>query len=90
MRWGVKGVSAIQEKRKEFKYEKEATDPVTGELVQVYPASKRLARQSLIIPFAALAVLALGTIIVMCFAIEVFLSEVYNGPFKGGLVSRPY
>ena len=87
MRWGVKGVSTIQEKRKEFKYEKVEKDRITGELVQVYPASKRLTRQALIIPFAVLAVLALGTIIVVCFGIEVFLSEVYNGPFKSGLAS---
>src|SRR6266536_6030309 len=31
IRWGVKGVSAIETKRKDFKHEKEIMDPVTGE-----------------------------------------------------------
>ena len=86
VRWGVKGVSAIQEKRRDFKYEKEIKDPLTGETVQVFPATKRLSRQLLQIPFALIASLALGTIIAACFGIEIFLSEVYNGPFKSLLV----
>lgn len=86
VRWGVKGVSAIQEKRREFQHEKEVRDPITGEIVQVFPATKRLYRQLLQIPFALLASVALGTVIATCFGIEIFLSEVYNGPFKSILV----
>lgn len=86
VRWGVKGVGAIQEKRREFQHEKEVKDPVTGEIVQVFPATKRLGRQLLQLPFAILASLSLGTIIATCFGIEIFLSEVYNGPFKSYLV----
>ncbi|MCJ1281356.1 hypothetical protein MMC26_000675 [Xylographa opegraphella] len=89
IRWGVKGVSAIQEKRRDFKHEKEMRDPTTGETVQVFPASKRLARQALGIPFALLASLALGSLIATCFGIEIFLSEVYSGPFKSVLVYLP-
>lgn len=85
-RWGVKGISAIQSKRREFQHEKEVKDPITGETIQVFPATKRLSRQALQIPFALLASLALGSLIAMCFAIEIFLSEVYNGPLKGVLV----
>ncbi len=88
IRWGVKGVSSIQEKRREFQHEQEIKDPITGETVQVFPATKRLYRQLLQLPFAILASLALGLIIATCFGIEIFLSEVYNGPFKGVLV-RP-
>lgn len=86
IRWNVKGSSAIEERRREFKYEKEITDAITGETIQVFPESKRLARQLLQVPFAAIAMLALGTVIATCFAIEIFLSEVYNGPFKNYLV----
>lgn len=89
VRWGVKGVSAIQEKRKEFRHEKEVKDPITGETVQVFPATKRLYRQLLQLPFAVLASLALGLIIATCFGIEIFLSEIYNGPFKSILVFLP-
>lgn len=87
VRWGVKGVSAIQEKRKEYKHEREVKDPITGETVQVFPAMKRLARQLLQIPFALLASLALGTLIATCFGIEIFLTEIYHGPLKPVLVS---
>ena len=90
IRWGVKGVSSIQQKRRDFQHEKEIHDPVTGETVQIFPATKRLGRQALQVPFALLASLALGTIIAVCFGIEVFLSEVYNGPFKSILVMPHY
>ena len=83
----MKGVSAIQEKRREFQHEKEVKDPITGETVQIFPATKRLSRQVLQLPFAVLASVALGTIIAVCFGIEIFLTEVYNGPFKSVLVS---
>ena len=86
IRWGVKGVAAIQEKRREFQHEKEVTDPITGETVQVFHATKRVSRPLLHIPFAVIASLALGTLIATCFGIEIFLSEVYNGPFKSVLV----
>ena len=86
IRWGVKGVAAIQQKRREFQHEKEVTDPVTGETVQIFPATKRLGRQALQIPFAILASLVLGSLIATCFGIEIFLSEVYNGPLKSVLV----
>ena len=90
VRWGVKGVSALQQKRREFQHEQEVKDPITGETVQVFPATKRLGRQLLQLPFAITAILALGTIIAACFGIEIFLSEVYKGPFKSVLVSREH
>lgn len=88
IRWGVKGVSAIQEKRREYQHETEVRDPITGETVQIFPATKRLARQLLQVPFAFLASIALGTLIATCFGIEIFLSEIYDGPLKSVLVKR--
>jgi anoctamin-10 len=89
IRWGVRNVSAIQKKRREFEHEKEIKDPITGEIVRWFPAKKRLQRQLLQIPFAILAAVALGTLICTCFGIEIFLSEVYNGPLKSVLVFIP-
>ena len=86
VRWGVKGVSTIQQKRREFQPETEIKDQITGETLQFFPATKRLYRQLLQLPFAVLASFALGLIIATCFGIEIFLSEVYNGPFKSILV----
>jgi len=87
VRWGVRGISRIETKRKDFKHEKEVTDPITGEKQQIFPATKRLQRQALQIPFAIAAALVLGSLIATCFGIEIFISEIYNGPLKSILVS---
>lgn len=87
IRWGVKGVSSIEKKRHDFVAEKEITDPVTGQQTKIFSAPKRLQRQLLQIPFVIAAALALGTVIATCFGIEIFISEIYNGPFKSTLVS---
>ncbi|KAJ4390016.1 hypothetical protein N0V93_007489 [Gnomoniopsis smithogilvyi] len=89
VQWGVRGVSKIQHPRTEFEFERETRDPVTGELVKVFSPLKRLQRQLLQVPFAIACLLVLGTLIVSCFSIEIFISEVYNGPFKQYLVFLP-
>ncbi|OJJ33460.1 hypothetical protein ASPWEDRAFT_30534 [Aspergillus wentii DTO 134E9] len=88
-RWQTKGVSALRAKRREFEPEKEVRDESTGETHGVFPATKRLYRQLLQAPFAILATVALGLIIATCFAIEIFISEIYNGPLKTYLVFIP-
>ncbi|KAI9861975.1 MAG: hypothetical protein M1813_005046 [Trichoglossum hirsutum] len=89
VRWGVRGASSIQHSRPEFEYEKEVFDTVTGEKVKVFPSRKRLMRQLLQVPFAILAINVLGGLIATCFGIEIFISEVYNGPLKWLLVFLP-
>lgn len=89
VRWGVHGVSKIQQKRREFVHEKETIDPISGETLQVFPATKRLQRQLLQIPFAFAAAIALGSLIAFAFGIEIFITEVYNGPLKSVLAFLP-
>lgn len=89
LRWGVRGVSRIERKRAEFKFDKEVTDPVSGETQLVFPGAKRLQRQLLIVPFAILAALLLGSLIAVCFGIEIFISEIYDGPLKSVLTFLP-
>lgn len=89
IRWGVSKVGGIEQKRREFKSKYEITDSLTGENVRIFPAKDRLLRQLLQIPFAIAAVLVLGSLIATCFGIEVFVSEVYSGPFKSYLVFLP-
>jgi anoctamin-10 len=48
---------------------------------------KRLLRQSLQVPFELAAGIGLAGVLTMIFAVEVFMSEVYSGPFKQYLVS---
>lgn len=87
--WGVRGVSAIDSKRPDFQHENETTDPVTGETMQVFSGTKRLQRQLLQIPFAFGAALVLGSLIAIAFGIEIFITEVYDGPLKSVLVYLP-
>ncbi|KAK4145912.1 calcium-activated chloride channel-domain-containing protein [Dichotomopilus funicola] len=89
VQWGVRGVGRIQLPRSQFKFEREGIDPVTGEVIKVYSPYKRLARQLLQIPFAAACVVILGSLIGGCFAVEIFINEVYNGPFKQYLAFLP-
>ena len=89
IRWGVKNVSAIQSKRRDFSPDNTIIDSVTGEEVAYFPAKKRVQRQLLQIPLAIISFLGLGTIICTCYAIEIFISEVYSGPFKSVLVFTP-
>lgn len=87
VQWGVRGVSKIQHKRPAFKHEGIIKDPITGEDIKLYSPLKRLSRQLLQVPFALVSSLVLGSLIAGCFAIEIFLSEIYDGPFKTYLVS---
>ncbi|KAL4778363.1 calcium-activated chloride channel-domain-containing protein [Aspergillus varians] len=88
-RWQTKGVSVVRLKRREFKPEREVLDQVTGETRGVFPATTRLQRQLLQVPFALVATVALGVIIATCFAIEIFISELYTGPLKTYLTFIP-
>lgn len=88
-RWDVKGVGALKVNRKQYAWEKEVTDPISGQTKQIFPAWKQLSRQMLLVPFASVASVALGALIVVSFASEVFISEVYDGPFKGYLEFLP-
>jgi anoctamin-10 len=85
--WAVHGVGAVKSKNINFKPDSMIQDPVTGEVVPTYSSTKRLLRQLLQVPFALVASVILGALIAMCFAIEIFIEEVYDGPMKGILVS---
>ncbi|KAL4997581.1 calcium-activated chloride channel-domain-containing protein [Aspergillus recurvatus] len=89
LRWQVKGVGVLKVTRNKYVWEKEVRDPITGEMVQVFSPYKQFLRQLLLIPFASVASLALGGLIVVTFAMEVFISEVYTGSLKGYLEFLP-
>lgn len=82
IRWEVKGVGALKVNRIQYTWEQEVADPTTGEIKKTFPAHKRLLRQLLFLPFAALAGLALGTVLVAIFVLEALLSDVYEGDLK--------
>lgn len=82
VQWGVRGVSAIQLPRPEFKWDYEAEDLVTGEPVKVYPSRKRIQTQLLQIPFAIACIVVLGGLVVVANSLEIFINQVYDGPGK--------
>ncbi|KAJ6022726.1 hypothetical protein N7499_008041 [Penicillium canescens] len=88
-RWGVKGVGRLKVNRKQYVWEKEVKDPISGQIKHVFPGWKQFSRQLLLVPFASVASVALGALIVASFASEVFISEVYDGPFKSYLEFVP-
>lgn len=88
LRWSVKGVGSLKVNRAKFKYDKEVRDPITNELIQQYSHMKQIFRQLLQIPFALVALLGLGSLIAIVFVVEIFISEVYKGPFKLYLVKQ--
>lgn len=89
VQWGVRHVSEIQHPRPEFQWEYEKEDPVTGEALRVYSPMKRLQTQMLQVPFALACVLALGSLSLTAISLEIFINEVYNGPFKQYLAFVP-
>ena len=88
-RWNVKEVGALKVNRVQYVWEKEVKDPITGQLSKVFPARKQFLRQLLLIPFTSAATIVLGSLIVVTFALEVFISEVYNGSLKQYLEFLP-
>ncbi|KAB8237131.1 anoctamin family protein [Aspergillus alliaceus] len=89
LRWNVKGVGVLKVNRPKYVWDKEVRDSVTGEIVRVFPAHKQFMRQMLLLPFATIASIALGSLIVVTFVMEIFISEVYTGPFKDYLEFLP-
>ncbi|SPN99623.1 related to IST2 protein [Cephalotrichum gorgonifer] len=89
VQWGVRGVSKIQLPRVEFEADGEAEDVVTGEKVKVYSPFRRLGTQLLQIPFTVACVVVLGGFIATCNSLEIFITEVYTGPFGSILPFLP-
>ncbi|KAL0261076.1 hypothetical protein SLS55_004772 [Diplodia seriata] len=89
LRWDVRGVGTLKVNRPTFLPEKAITDPVTGEVMHYFPKWKQIARQTLQIPFILVSFLVLGAFVVVVFAVEVLISEVYEGPFKDLLEYLP-
>lgn len=88
IRWNVKGVGSLKVSRPSFKYESVVVDAV-GRTKHIYPKWKAILRQLVQIPFFAVAIVVLGSIIAAVFAIEVLVSEAYDGPYQSWLEYLP-
>ncbi|KAF2739811.1 hypothetical protein EJ04DRAFT_559707 [Polyplosphaeria fusca] len=81
IRWGVRGVGGLKVNRPQFVYEREFVDS-GGRVIHYFPRWKRITRQLCVIPFIMVSTLLLGLLIVIVFAMETLIGEVYNGPYK--------
>ncbi|KAH7403870.1 calcium-activated chloride channel-domain-containing protein [Cadophora sp. MPI-SDFR-AT-0126] len=89
LRWSVKGVGKLKVNRAQFIPDEEVLNSITGEAEQYFSRWKHTLRLLLQIPFALGAVAGLGALISFVFVIELFISEVYDGPFKFYLAYFP-
>lgn len=81
IRWTVRGTGELKVNRPKFQPDKITRDQ-TGELVHHYAKWKQVVWQIPQIPFFVASLVSLGGIIVMVFALEVLISEAYEGPYK--------
>lgn len=80
-------MSKTEMRRPSFKGETLAIDPITGELTSFFSPWKRWLRTLAGIPVMVVGALILTAVITMVFALEVFLTEYYDGYMKDYLVS---
>lgn len=81
IRWDVRGVGNLKINRPQFRYESTVVD-AAGRVLHSFPKWKRILRQLLVIPFVLVSTVFLGILIAFVFAIETFISEAYDGPYK--------
>ncbi|KAK9450295.1 calcium-activated chloride channel-domain-containing protein [Limtongia smithiae] len=89
VQWGVKGISGLANARAKFKGESERENPITKAMEPYYPSWKRVVKQLGAIPTSLVAGVLLMLLQVIAFALEIFLSEIYDGPLKQYLVFVP-
>lgn len=83
----MRGVNKTKTNRPEYKYEKVIVDQY-GRTIHYSPKWKQISRQLLQVPFMAIATVALGILISAVFAVEILISDSYDGPNNFYLVSR--
>lgn len=81
IRWKVRNITQVKTNRPQFTWERIVTDSA-GRKHYYFPKWKQVARQLLQFPFFLVAIAALGVLIIFVFAIEVLISEAYEGPYK--------
>lgn len=81
IRWNVKGVGTLKVNRPGFKPDKVTKDE-HGMVQHHYSRWKQVMWQTPQIPFFVGALVCLGGIIAVVFALEILISEAYEGPYK--------
>lgn len=85
--WSSLGCGKVEKRRPEFRADKITVDPVTGERLEIFPWWKRWLKILATLPALSVYAVVLGVAITGIYSIEVFIEEIYKGPFKTFLVS---
>ncbi|KAH3679366.1 hypothetical protein WICMUC_001047 [Wickerhamomyces mucosus] len=80
--WDTKNLDKIEIKRSDFKGDYKQFDPLTNSYKDYYPKYKRTLIKFSFLPIGTLAIIFLFLYQFICFLIEIFLNEIYQGPFK--------
>ncbi|KAI6247696.1 hypothetical protein HI914_04254 [Erysiphe necator] len=89
IQWGMKDNHELEYQTRLLQGEITSHNSISGLNLKTILFLKQLLKQFLQIPYAVAAIITLGGLITICFGIEVFISEIYNGPFKKILVFLP-
>lgn len=84
--WKTNDDSAIGYRYPELENLNTLNDSLTSKRNRKLSPLKRLLRQILLLPFVIIATITLGGLIATCFAIEIFITEIYSGQFKKYMV----
>jgi anoctamin-10 len=85
--WSVRNCSKLERRRSGFQPDRIIVDAVTGEPTPYYPSWKRWMRRLVTFPILAAIGAVFFIVVGAIFAIEVFVYEYYQGPFKDIVVS---
>lgn len=88
-RWDVRNCSKVEHERAAHRASESGIAATSKRDSALYGGLRRLTRESLVVPFTLLAGSVLAVVLTAIFAIEVFLGEVYEGPFKSILTFTP-
>lgn len=88
--WGVHGVQrAGSVRRANFTPERYIADPATGEQIPYFSNGKRWVRRMLGVPVVLILAVVMAVFISFIFALQTFLGEYYDGPFRTVLGLTP-
>lgn len=88
-RWNVRNCSQVEHKRATYHDAVPGEDAVSVKSFTELSGIRKLFRESLVVPFTFLAGAFLVSVLTAIFAVEVFIGEVYDGPFKSVLTFTP-
>lgn len=89
IRWGNKNSSKLTKRRPTFQPQSEVIDQVTGERKPFYSPFKRTLKRLAFVPVYGMCALVLVACQCLMFVFEIFLAQVYSGPFKEYLQYLP-